>query len=451
MNRDQFLKYIHRPEDLSQESLNDIQELLSEFPYFQTGHLLFLKNLHNVKSIRFENQLKVSSVFAHDRSVLYTLLHAPAGKVIPVTPTGEEPLGEETPGPLIQPAGREAGASEKKDASRNGKPAGKEEEAADIPEKEMTGEKDEKNQRGLQEEERREKAEIKAEEDSGPPVPAGAEATEEEPVKDEKGEPGSVAERIMKQVEEARKRREEGTLYGTEGEPEERSGPLREEERQGEGDLFVLTDEAAEAPLPEKPEETTGLSPATGEILEIDEHEEEPQAGEPEIKEKEEKKEKRTGPSLQQEPQDSASAEKKTQNENGQKTGIKSNSHSFSQWLEMLSGEPADSSSGQEEKKDQSDPPVRRQHDLIDRFLEKNPRIVPRDEKADEAEDISRDSVEESEGLFTDTLAQIYVRQGYYSKAIFAYEKLSLKYPEKSSYFASQIQKIQELIKQKTK
>ncbi len=422
MNRDQFLKYVRRPGDLNQESLNDIQELLSEFPYFQTGHLLFLKNLHNVKSIRFENQLKVSSVYTHDRSVLYTLLHAPLGKVIPVRPVGEEPVAEETTGPLVHPA--------------------------DIPEKEMTGEKDEKDQEGLQEEERREEAEIKAEADSGTPVPAGAEATaaEGEPVKDEKG-PGSVADRIMKQVEEARKRRGNGIHNGKEGEPEERSGPLSEEERQGERDLFVLTDEAAEAPGCEKPEEITGLSPATGEILEIDEREEETRTGEPEIKEKEE----RTASSLKQEPQDSTSTEKKTQNKNGPETSVKSSSHSFSQWLDMLSGEPADSSSGQEEKKEQSEPPVRHQHDLIDRFLEKNPRIVPRDEKADEAEDISRDSVEESEGLFTDTLAQIYVRQGYYSKAIFAYEKLSLKYPEKSSYFASQIQKIQELIKQKTK
>jgi len=416
MNRDQFLKYVHRPEDLNQESLKDIQELLSEFPYFQTGHLLLLKNLHNVKSIRFENQLKVSSVFAHDRSVLYTLLHIPSGKEVSVSPPGMEPVAGET---------------------------------AEMPEMEITAEKDEKSQEKLQEEEQREE-EIKAEEDSGASFPAGAEAPEEEPVKEETEEPGSVAERIMKQVEEARKRRGKGILYGKEEETGEGSGPVTEEERQGEGDLFVLTEETAEVPPGEKPEETAGLSPATGEILEIDEQEEELLWGEPEIEE--EKEEKRTDPSSQQEPLDSTATEKKTQNENGPETSVKSNSHSFSQWLDMLSGEPAVSPSAKkEEKKEKSDPPVRRQYDLIDRFLEKNPRIVPRDEEADYAEDISRGSVEESEGLFTDTLAQIYVRQGYYSKAIFAYEKLSLKYPEKSSYFATQIQKIQELIEQKTK
>jgi hypothetical protein len=63
------------------------------------------------------------------------------------------------------------------------------------------------------------------------------------------------------------------------------------------------------------------------------------------------------------------------------------------------------------------------------------------------SEDISKPFVEEAGGLVTETLAKIYVNQGYYSKAMDIYEKLSLKFPEKSSYFASQIEKVKEYIK----
>ena len=42
----------------------------------------------------------------------------------------------------------------------------------------------------------------------------------------------------------------------------------------------------------------------------------------------------------------------------------------------------------------------------------------------------------------TETLAQIYVDQGYYEQAKFIYSKLLLRYPEKNAYFAALIQKL---------
>lgn len=88
------------------------------------------------------------------------------------------------------------------------------------------------------------------------------------------------------------------------------------------------------------------------------------------------------------------------------------------------------------------------QADLIDRFIMANPRIIPQIEKpASPNEDLSKPFTEEHGGFVTETLARIYVTQGYYSKAIDIYEKLSLKFPQKSNYFAAQIEKIREIIK----
>ena len=56
---------------------------------------------------------------------------------------------------------------------------------------------------------------------------------------------------------------------------------------------------------------------------------------------------------------------------------------------------------------------------------------------------------DQGSGLVTETLAKVYIRQKHYKKAIQAYEILMLKYPEKSSFFASQISEIKKLANSK--
>lgn len=55
-------------------------------------------------------------------------------------------------------------------------------------------------------------------------------------------------------------------------------------------------------------------------------------------------------------------------------------------------------------------------------------------------------SVQEDDDLVTETLASIYADQGNFEKAIKAFEKLQLKYPEKRVYFAGRIKEIQNQI-----
>lgn len=56
-------------------------------------------------------------------------------------------------------------------------------------------------------------------------------------------------------------------------------------------------------------------------------------------------------------------------------------------------------------------------------------------------------SVIESDDLVTETLAQVYEAQGKYERAIQAYQKLQLKFPEKKVYFAGRIKAVEEKIK----
>ncbi|MBK8967411.1 MAG: hypothetical protein R3D58_06035 [Saprospiraceae bacterium] len=55
---------------------------------------------------------------------------------------------------------------------------------------------------------------------------------------------------------------------------------------------------------------------------------------------------------------------------------------------------------------------------------------------------LAEKSVTESKSIISETLAKLYVDQGYTEKAIDMYERLSLAFPDKSAYFAAEIDKL---------
>ena len=89
---------------------------------------------------------------------------------------------------------------------------------------------------------------------------------------------------------------------------------------------------------------------------------------------------------------------------------------------------------------------------MIDSFLEKKPKIKNEREKSSEHNflNLASDNKFNKSELMTETLAKIYVKQKKIKKAIYAYKILSLKYPEKSSFFAIQIKNLQKKHNKKT-
>ena len=115
--------------------------------------------------------------------------------------------------------------------------------------------------------------------------------------------------------------------------------------------------------------------------------------------------------------------------------------HSFQEWLQLSSHKPIVRNVKEEKK------PVSKEF-LIDRFIETNPKIktINKEDKVN----ISISKNKTNKSLMTETLAKVYLEQKKFSNAIKAYEILSLKYPEKSGFFADQIKKIKILQKNKS-
>lgn len=84
---------------------------------------------------------------------------------------------------------------------------------------------------------------------------------------------------------------------------------------------------------------------------------------------------------------------------------------------------------------------------ILDKFVKENPSISRPKAEFFNPVNMARQSVEEDEELVTETLANLFYKQGNHKKAIKAYEKLCLLYPSKMTYFASLIQKIKTELK----
>lgn len=83
-------------------------------------------------------------------------------------------------------------------------------------------------------------------------------------------------------------------------------------------------------------------------------------------------------------------------------------------------------------------------NDLLDKFIEEEPTISSPSKDFFNPSTNAKKSLEDSVDIVSETLAKIHVMQGNYSQAIAAYQQLSLLYPEKKVFFASQIEKIKE-------
>ncbi len=118
----------------------------------------------------------------------------------------------------------------------------------------------------------------------------------------------------------------------------------------------------------------------------------------------------------------------------------KTETHSFNEWMQLASQKKIERNPVEKETIDKKV--------IIDTFIKQNPKIS-KISKDTERKEVVLEEKQDSY-LMTETLAKVYLEQNKYENAIKAYEILSLKYPEKSGFFADQIKRIRILQKNKS-
>jgi hypothetical protein len=461
MNKNDFLSLIGSSIPVDRQVLTEISEIVNIYPYFQTAHLLLLKGLKDNSDIRFENQLRNAAIHIADREVLYNLL-----KVQPVPyeeeiiqvqeikpakeePAKEEPLKEEPPKqepPKEEPAKEEPLKEEppKQEPPKQEPP--KEEPVMEEPLKEEPPKQEPPKEEPVMEEPLKE--ELQKEE------PPKQEPPKEEPVMEEPPKEEPVMEEPLK---------EEPLKQEPPKEEPVMEEPLKEEPPKQEP---PKEEAAKEEPLKEEPlkEEPVMEEPLKEVVLSGDLEQtviESAKNSDDLINEFEkiarEKSEEEKSEIPDQILSRSILVSVESEIDEPERSVLIINDETADTEENIFYMDPGFSVPERDEEIETGIPvdkqPARNldkqaQADLIDKFISSSPRIEPRKEKTElPAEDLSQKFIEEKGGLVTETLARIYVNQGYYSKAIDIYEKLCLKFPEKSGYFATQIEKIKAIIK----
>ena len=321
MNQSEIIKYINNPNLLVNCDLDQLKNLIYNFPFFQTAHILYLKALLTQDKQQFKKQLSISSIYISDRDLLFKLLNQ------------EVVVGEET----IEVEDKVESKSEIKEDKFLLKDRNVKRKINDSFE-------------GMGE---------------------------------------NISETISSQIEFSTVKEKDKLEYPSEI-------YFIEEERDARNNIITID---ADPEIIKKLNEQK-------DILQLDEEELEKQRKE--IKSNNESKEE---PFELMQLDDINKKEKK-------------NTEGYFNISEYES---------EEEIKD----------DLISKFIKENPRIETK-EVEEEIDDISIESVKEDSNLLSETLIKVYIKQGLFEKAIESYQKLSLKYPEKNTYFASQIKILEE-------
>ncbi len=74
MTKSEFIRILRDPSLMSKEHSFDLEDVVSDFPFFQAARVLYLKGLKSQNSFRYNQSLKTTAVYTNERSVLFAFI-----------------------------------------------------------------------------------------------------------------------------------------------------------------------------------------------------------------------------------------------------------------------------------------------------------------------------------------------------------------------------------------
>ncbi|MBR4688974.1 MAG: hypothetical protein IKO90_00755 [Bacteroidales bacterium] len=454
LNKKQIKELIGNPEEISADEVKKLASLIKDYPYFQTARLLYSKGLQNAESVDFDASLQLTATYAADRKKLYVLLygentetfvHSESVEVKPQEPVAEpvSPTNEEKTEPVSETPMEEEPVvqqvEEVQQVAEETKPESVPTETAAV--EEPTVQQVEEVQQvteGFAKE-------IKTE------VEENVESAQSVEVKNSTEFSDEVDSFVVNEIVETTNQPEEKIdAVPVVDEPKQETvaaEPIAEVEKTAVPTVKpIFSEPIIKAVTEDAPKNESLAERILRECRERKEREankqNEPvaQVSNPEKEEKQSLAEDE----LLDVSFDSAAT---------QESGNDAQPEQAPLVFEMLDEELKVSNPVEKNEKhdwfERSGGWKNTESDfnLIDKFILENPKMPKFDAHlAENTEDLALECVPEQECV-TESMAKIYIKQQLFNKAIEIYEKLRLKYPEKSVYFANRISEVQELKK----
>jgi hypothetical protein len=104
LNKAEFHIVAARPENLNKAHLAELKNILADFPWFQAGHAMLLRTLHNLNHYDFDKQLHHTAIMVPDREVLHHYLYGiEREKIVSQPYTAGKPIAETVINPQPEP------------------------------------------------------------------------------------------------------------------------------------------------------------------------------------------------------------------------------------------------------------------------------------------------------------------------------------------------------------